>query len=128
MEFNRVVSRLGNEYSESALLYCTYLALLKHLKNKMLHYLKSESLNSLHNLVLHLNQCHWECRGKIACKPDTSPTPTKSDKQAQQTETVCHSPSTPNNNNNWGAHCMVPGSSTSGTLNRGYHRYHRCDR
>ena len=61
VEFNRIVSRLGNEYGESALLRCTYLALPKRLKDEMIHHPKPVSLHSFHELVLHLDQQHWEC-------------------------------------------------------------------
>ena len=56
VEFNRIASRLGNEYSESALLWRAYLALPKCLKDEMIHHLKPVSLDSFHQLVLCLNQ------------------------------------------------------------------------
>ena len=66
MEFNRIVSRLGDEYGESALLRRAYLALPKRLKDEMIHHPKLVSLHSFHELVLHLDQQHWERRGEIA--------------------------------------------------------------
>ena len=56
VEFNRIISRLGNKYSESALLRHAYLALLKRLKDEMIHHPKPVSLDSFRQLVLHLNQ------------------------------------------------------------------------
>ena len=60
MEFNQIVSQLGDEYGESALLRHAYLALLKRLKDEMIHHLKLVSLHSFCELVLCLNQRHWE--------------------------------------------------------------------
>ena len=111
VEFNWIVSRLGDEYGESALLCRTYLALLKRLKDEMIHHLKLVSLHSFCELVLHLNQHHWERRGEIACEPGT---PAKSDNKPNKPKPLA-TPLTPNNNRR--AQSMASSSSTSGTLN-----------
>ena len=111
VEFNRIISHLSNEYSESALLQHAYLALPKRLKDEMIHHPKPVSLDSFRQLVLHLDQRYWECRGEIACEPGT---PAKSDakpKKLKQSAT----PSTPNNNRR--AQSVASGSTTSGTPN-----------
>ena len=69
VELNRIVSHLGNEYSESALLRRAYLALPKRLKDKMIHHPKPVSLDSFHQLILRLDQQYWEHRGEIAREP-----------------------------------------------------------
>ena len=61
VEFNRIISRLGDEYGKSALLCCAYLALLKCLKDEMIYHPKLDSLDSFCQLILCLDQCHWEC-------------------------------------------------------------------
>ena len=111
MEFNRIVSRLGDEYSESTLLCRTYLALPKCLKDEMIHHPKPASLDSFHQLILHLNQWYWECRGKIACEPST---PAKSDAKPEKPK-MSATPSTPNNNQR--AQPMASSSTTSSTPN-----------
>ena len=60
VEFNRIVSRLGNKYSDLALLRRAYLALPKCLKDEMIHHLKPVSLDSFRQLVLRLDQRYWE--------------------------------------------------------------------
>ena len=44
VEFNRIVSQLGDEYGDSALLRCAYLALPRRLKDEMIHHPKPNSL------------------------------------------------------------------------------------
>ena len=65
VEFNRIVSRLGDEYGNSALLRCAYLALPKRLKDEMIYHPKLNSLESFRELVLHLDQRYWERRAKL---------------------------------------------------------------
>ena len=56
VEFNRIVSQLGDKYGNSALLRRAYLALPKRLKDKMIHHLKPPLLESFCELILCLNQ------------------------------------------------------------------------
>ena len=111
MEFNWIVSQLGDEYGESALLRHTYLALLKCLKDEMIHHLKPVSLHSFCELVLRLDQRHWERRGEITHKPDT---PAKSKNKPNKPK-MSATPSTLNNNPR--AQPTASGSTTSNTPN-----------
>ena len=111
VEFNRIVSRLGDEYGNSALLRRAYLALPKRLKDKMIHHPKPKSLESFRELVLRLDQRYWERRGKIAREPGT---PAKSENKPDKPKASA-TPSTPNNN--WRAQSAASGLTTSGTPN-----------
>ena len=111
VEFNRIVSQLSNDYGKTPLLHHTYLALLKCLKDKMIHHPKPVSLDSFRQLVLHLDQQYWERWGEIACKPGT---PAKSDTKPEKPK-MSATPSTPNNN--WRAQSMASSSATSRTPN-----------
>ena len=94
VEFNRIVSRLGDEYGNSALLRCAYLALPKRLKDEMIHHPKPNSLELFHELVLRLDQRYWERQGERARKPGT---PAKSENKPDKPKPSA-TPSTPNNN------------------------------
>ena len=111
VEFNRIVPWLGDEYGDSALLRRTYLALPRWLKDEMIHHLKPNSLESLRELILRLNQRYWECRGEIAREPGT---PAKSENKPNKPKPSA-TPSTPNNNRR--AQSAASGSTTSGTPN-----------
>ena len=111
VEFNRIISWLGDEYGNSALLRRAYLALPKRLKDEMIHHPKPDSLNSFCELVLRLDQRYWECRGEIARKPGT---PAKSKNKPDKLKPLA-TPSTPNNNQR--AQSTASGLTTSGTPN-----------
>ena len=81
VEFNRIISQLGDEYGDSALLRRAYLALPRRLKDEMIHHPKPNSLESFRQLVLRLDQRYWEHRGEIACEPGT---PAKSENPTSQ--------------------------------------------
>ena len=77
----------------------------------MIHHPKPNSLESLRQLVLRLDQRYWERRGEIAREPGT---PAKSENKPDKPKSSA-TPSTPNNNRR--AQSAASGSSTSGTPN-----------
>jgi hypothetical protein len=74
IEFYRLSSML--QYNNSALHRRAYLALLKRIKNEMVHFDKPQSLNNLRDLVQKIDQRYWERCGELTRRPRPRPSRT----------------------------------------------------
>jgi hypothetical protein len=82
VEFYQISAML--DHNESSLYRKAYTAMPKRIKDEMVHFDKPRTLDELHDLIQKINQCYWECRGKITRETRAAPaTEAKSDKSAR---------------------------------------------
>ena len=58
IDFYQLASLL--QYNDETLYQRAYLTLLKRIKDKMIHFDKSHSLDRLRDLIQKIDQCYWE--------------------------------------------------------------------
>ena len=54
------------DYNNQALHQKAYLALLKWIKDKLIHFYKPQNLDNLWDLMQKIDQCHWEHQSEIS--------------------------------------------------------------
>jgi len=63
VDFYRLASLL--QYNNEALYRRAYLTLPKRIKDEMVHFHKTRSLDRLRDLIQKIDQCYWECKGEL---------------------------------------------------------------
>jgi len=69
--FYRLASLL--QYNDKALYWRAYLALLKRIKDEMVHFDKPCSLDKLWDIIQKIDQCYWKWKGELSWEISLAP-------------------------------------------------------